>query len=72
MNLDFEENSNGFLISLRVSVQKISTEILNVSDQLTINQRKILSAIISNNKITYSELAKRIDIAPTNIARKSS
>ena len=40
----------------------------NVSEKLS-SQQRILDAIKSNNKITYTGLSKIIGIAPTNVAR---
>ncbi|GGH32745.1 winged helix-turn-helix transcriptional regulator [Sphingobacterium alkalisoli] len=69
MKFDFEEKATGFLVTLSYTEQKTSTELPNVSDRLTPNQLKILSAIRSNSRVTYSELAEIVGIAPTNIAR---
>ncbi|HMR83741.1 MAG TPA: winged helix-turn-helix domain-containing protein, partial [Niabella sp.] len=56
-----------------ISNQKTGTDVENVSENVnekpSLNQQKIINAIKSNKKITYTELSKLVGIAPTNVAR---
>jgi len=64
MHLTVAEIPNGLDVSLSYTQQKTGTNIAsvsesvseNVSEKLSINQQKILNAIKSNNKITYTGL----------------
>ncbi|MGC4232974.1 MAG: winged helix-turn-helix domain-containing protein [Niabella sp.] len=49
--------------------QKTGTGVENVSEKHSSNQQKIINAIKSNKRITYTELSKLVGIAPTNVAR---
>jgi ATP-dependent DNA helicase RecG len=73
MHLSVAEIPNGLDVSLSYTQQKTGTDVENVSEnvseKLSLNQQKILNAIKSNNKITYTDLSKLIGIAPTNVAR---
>ncbi|SEM65681.1 hypothetical protein SAMN05216436_106125 [bacterium A37T11] len=66
MELTVEEIPNGFHVVLSYSEQKTSTDVINVSETLSLNQKRIIDAMKANKKVTYAELAKLIVIAPTN------
>ena len=72
MHLSVAEIPNGLDVSLSYTQQKIRMDVVNVSENVSeklSSQQRILDAIKSNNKITYTGLSKLIGIAPTNVAR---
>lgn len=73
MQLSIAEIPNGLDVSLSYTRQKTGTDVENVSENVSekrsSNQQKIINAIKSNKRITYTELSKLVGIAPTNVAR---